>query len=179
MRAPLQIKSDYLNILLDLAAQRTRELGDLAYGRVLGLPLRDVRLLRMIGTQPGISMGTLAHASGLEKTLASKVVGSLVKRGLVQRLIGQKDARNVHLILSDLGVEMVEKADPLGRRLESGYSLLLSQDELQALRHALQKLLAAETVTPEQLERWLEEAPEWPSESLHTDTHRPPISFVQ
>jgi len=79
MRAPLKVKTDYLNILLDLAAQRTRERGDRAYERVLGMPLRDVRLLRMIGTQPGISMGALSDGSGLEKTLASKVIGSLVK----------------------------------------------------------------------------------------------------
>lgn len=101
MRTPLKVKTDYLNILLDLAAQRTRERGDRAYERVLGMPLRDVRLLRIIGTQPGISMGALSDGSGLEKTLASKVIGSLVKRGLVERQIGRKDARNVHLMLTE------------------------------------------------------------------------------
>ena len=157
MRAPLKVKTDYLNILLDLAAQRTRERGDRAYERVLGMPLRDVRLLRMIGTQPGISMGALSDGSGLEKTLASKVIGSLVKRGLVERQIGRKDARNVHLTLTDSGEDVVKRAEPLGKTLESGFSLMLGEDELRELRSSLQKVLDAELATREQFERWLDE----------------------
>ena len=157
MRTPLKVKTDYLNILLDLAAQRTRERGDRAYERVLGMPLRNVRLLRIIGTQPGISMGALSDGSGLEKTLASKVIGSLVKRGLVERQIGRKDARNVHLMLTDSGVDMVKRAEPLGKTLESGFSLMLGEDELRELRSSLQKVLDAELATREQFERWLDE----------------------
>lgn len=157
MRAPLKVKTDYLNILLDLAAQRTRERGDRAYERVLGMPLRDVRLLRMIGKDPGIAMGALADGSGLEKTLASKVVGSLHKRGLVERQIGEKDARIVRLILTDKGVDVVKKADPLGKKLESGFSLLLADDELREFRSSLQKILDAELATRDQFESWLDE----------------------
>lgn len=157
MRKPLNIKSDYLNIQLDLAAQRTKELGDLAYERALGMPLRDVRLLRMIGVQPGISMGTLAHDSGLEKSLASKVVGSLVSRGLVERVMGKKDARNVHLLLTDKGVEVVMKAEPLGEKLESGFLILVTEEELKVLRKALQKVLAAETVARDEFKAWLDQ----------------------
>jgi DNA-binding MarR family transcriptional regulator len=142
---------------LVLAAQRTRERGDRAYERVLGMPLRDVRLLRMIGVQPGIAMGALSDESGLEKTLASKVVGSLVKRGLVERMIGQKDARNVHLVLTDEGADLVKRAEPLGKKLEAGFLLLLGNDQLEELRNSLQKVLDAELATREQFERWLDE----------------------
>lgn len=157
MRNPIKVKTDYLNILLDLAAQRTRERGDRAYERVLGMPLRDVRLLRMIGKEPGIAMGALSDSSGLEKTLASKVVGSLVKRGLVERVIGQKDARNIHLMLTDKGVDVVKKAEPLGKKLEAGFSLMLGDDELHQLRSSLQKILDAEIATRDQFESWLDE----------------------
>ncbi|HAU57660.1 MAG TPA: MarR family transcriptional regulator [Comamonadaceae bacterium] len=156
MRRPLKLKTDYLNLLLDLAAQRTRERGDRAYERVLGMPLRDVRLLRMIGAQPGIAMGALSDGSGLEKTLASKVVGSLAKRGLLERQIGQKDARNVHLVLTDKGVDVVKRAEPLGKKLEAGFSLLLGKNELDELRNSLQKVLDAELATREQFEVWLQ-----------------------
>lgn len=157
MRPPLKVKTDYLNILLDQAAQRTRVRGDRAYERVLGMPLRDVRLLRMIGTHPGIAMGALAEDSGLEKTMASKVVGALVNRGLVERQIGQKDARNIHLVLTDQGVDVVKKAEPLGKKLESGFSLMLGEDELKELRSSLQKVLDAELASRDQFERWLDE----------------------
>lgn len=157
MRSPLKLKADYLNILLDQAAQRTRERGDRAYERALGMPLRDIRLLRMVGAQPGIAMGALSEGSGLEKTLASKVVGSLVKRGFVERVIGQKDARNVHLVLTKEGVDMVKKAEPLGKKLETGFLLMLGEDELSQLRSSLQKVLDAEAATRDQFEGWLDE----------------------
>jgi DNA-binding MarR family transcriptional regulator len=153
----MKVKTDYLNILLDLAAQRTRERGDRAYERVLGMPLRDVRLLRMIATQPGISMGALADGSGVEKTLASKLIGSLVKRGLVERQIGRSDARNIHLMLTDEGEALVKRAEPLGKKLESGFALMLAEDELSDLRKILQKVLDAELSTREQFESWLDE----------------------
>ena len=77
MHAPLRLKNDYLNVLIDLASQRTRDRGSRIYEIELGLSIRDVRLLRMIGAEPGITMGQLVQTCGIEKTLVSKLVGSL------------------------------------------------------------------------------------------------------
>lgn len=160
MHPPLKLKSDYINILLDIAAQRTRELGDIAYERQLGVSLRDIRLLRLIGGRPGVVMGELAEESGIEKTLASKLVGSLVQRGLVARHIGQKDARQIHLELSDEGIDLVTRAEPLGGVLEGGFEKWLSPDEIQALRATLKKIIAAERGSRSQFEGWLEQLAE-------------------
>ena len=59
MQQALQSKGDYTNILLDIAAQRTRERGDRAYEKHLGVSLRDIRLLRLIGLTPGVIMSSL------------------------------------------------------------------------------------------------------------------------
>lgn len=157
MRKPLKLKSDYINLLLDVAAQRTRERGDLAYERSLGLPLRDVRLLRLIGGKPGVVMGELAEVSGIEKTLASKIIGALVQRGFVVRHIGQKDARQIHLELSDEGANLVRLAEPLGVLMERGFEQWLSPVEMKTLRTTLQKVIDAEHSSRHQFNDWLEQ----------------------
>lgn len=156
MRKPLKLKSDYLNALLDLAAQRTRERGDRVYGHMLGLSIRDIRALRLIAVRPGITMGELAEASALEKTLLSKLVASLLKRGLVAREIGARDARNIQLTLTDAGVQLVKLAEPLGKRLEAGFSQMLSDEEIQALHRILPKIIEAERATRGEFQGWID-----------------------
>lgn len=157
MQKPLKLKSDYVNILLDVIAQRTRERGDLAYERCLGISLRDVRLLRMIGSAPGIAIGALSAQSGIEKTIASKLISSLVQRGLVAREIGRKDARNVHLSLTEAGTTLVLDAEPLGKKLETGFQRWITKDEMQALHQTLHKMIEAEAASRAQFDGWLEE----------------------
>lgn len=155
MRKPLQIKSGYTNIVLDMVAQRTRERGDRAYEKHLGLSLRDIRLLRLIGATPGMTMGDLSEASAIEKTLASKLVGALVRRGLVSRHIGREDARQVQLELTDAGESLVLQAEPLGVFLERGFALWLTDDELSVLRTLLQKVIEAERSSRPAFEAWM------------------------
>lgn len=144
MHKPLQLKTDYLNVLLDVASERTRDRGSRVYEIELGLSIRDVRLLRMIGGTPGITMGQLVQSCGIEKTLVSKLVGSLVQRALVQRRIGTEDARQIHLELTDGGVELVLRAEPIGHEMEARFLDCLSAAEVQTLNRTLQKIIDAE-----------------------------------
>ena len=155
MRQALQIKGDYTNILLDMATQRTRERGDRAYEKHLGVSLRDIRLLRLIGSTPGVIMSSLSEQTGIEKTLASKLIASLVKRGWVKKHIGREDARQVQLELTESGKKLVLRAEPLGTFLERGFGLLLSDAEIKTLRKLLQKVVDAERSTRDQFEAWL------------------------
>lgn len=157
MPAPLTLKSDYLNLLLDLASQRSRERGNRVYEIVLGIPARDLRLLRTIGNDPGLTMGELAYRTTVEKTLASKLVGSLVERGLVQRQIGSTDARQIQLTLTDAGVDLVQRAEPLGHQLEDSFRYWLSEDEIATLRGLLTKIIDAELATRDEFEAWIQQ----------------------
>lgn len=145
IRPPLDIKSDYLNVLLDVASERTRYRGSQVYETELGLSIRDLRLLRMVGMAPGISMGELVQQSGIEKTLTSKIVSALVQRGWVERQLGQADARQVLLALTDAGEALVLQAEPLGHELEAGYRDILTPAEIATLRRLLLKIIAAES----------------------------------
>jgi len=144
MRQPLQLKTDYLNVLLDLASERTRDRGSRVYEIELGLSIRDVRLLRMIGGAPGITMSQLVQTCGIEKTLVSKLVSSLVQRDLVERRIGTRDARQIQLALTDAGVDVVLRAEPIGQEMEARFLDCLNATEIQTLRRTLHKIIDAE-----------------------------------
>ena len=55
------------------------------YKAELGLSIRELRVLRTIGDEPGLSSGALAEASLIEQTLVSKHLRKLVAEGYVRR----------------------------------------------------------------------------------------------
>jgi DNA-binding MarR family transcriptional regulator len=179
MHKPLQLKTDYLNVLLDLASERTRDRGSRVYEIELGLSIRDVRLLRMIGGAPGITMGQLVQGCGIEKTLVSKLVGSLVQRALVQRRIGTEDARQIHLALSDEGAALVLRAEPIGHEMEARFLDCLSASEVQTLNRILQKIIDAEAGSRDMFEVFiamLRDSKEDDTPSSSESSSRPPLS---
>jgi DNA-binding MarR family transcriptional regulator len=149
---PLSLKSDYINVLLDTAAERTRERGSRVYEIEFGVSLRDLRLLRLVGNAPGIGMGQLVKQSAIEKTLASKLVSVLVRKGLVERQIGFEDARQIQLSLTEAGVDLVLKAEPLGKKLEARFLHCLNEREIQMLKEILQKLIGSEAASKDAFE---------------------------
>lgn len=165
MHKPLNVKADYINVLLDKAAERTRERGSRIYEIEFGVSLRDLRLLRTIGNAPGISMGELVQVSAIEKTLASKLISALVRRNLVKRHIGVEDARQIRLSLSEEGISLVLKAEPLGQELEARFLDCLSEKEVQTLRRILEKLTASEAASREIFEFLVEQLIESKSSS--------------
>lgn len=147
MHPPLHLKTDYINVLLDLASERTRDRGSRVYELELGVSIRDVRLLRMIGGSPGITMGQLMQRSAIEKTLVSKLVSSLVQRELVERQIGAEDARQIRLCLTDAGIDLVMRAEPIGREMEARFLDCLAAVEVKALHRTLNKIIDAEAAS--------------------------------
>lgn len=148
-RRPLDIKCDYINMLLDVASERVRYRGSRVYELELGVSTHQLRLLRLVGRQPGISMGEVAQRSGIEKTLVSKLVSALAQRGLVERHVGTDDARRILLSLTDAGEALVLRAEPIGHKLEAGYQGVLSPAEIATLRGLLRKLIDGESRTRE------------------------------
>ena len=144
MRQPLQVKTDYLNFLFDAVNERTRAIGSRVYEIELGISTRDLRILRMVGVSPGVTVGELVQRCMIEKTLFSKLTKSLVQRGLVERQIGQQDARQVQLCLTDAGVDIVLRAEPLAKELEARFLDCISEAEMKSLQRILRKIIDAE-----------------------------------
>lgn len=172
MHAPLQLKTDYINVLLDVTSERTRDRGSRVYELELGLSIRDVRLLRMIGGAPGITMGQLVQTCAIEKTLVSKLVGSLVQRELVERQIGNEDARQIHLCLTRTGIDLVLQAEPIGVEMEARFLDCLTTGEVDTLRRILHKIIDAEAGSRDIFEFLLTQL----RESKASDSSPPPPS---
>lgn len=155
MHKPLQLKSDYLNLLLDRASNRSLAFSEKVYDMLLGMRGRDLRLLRLIGNSPGLSIGELVYQSAVEKTLVSKAVTSLSERGLVKRHIGEADARQIRLSLTRQGISLVKRGEAIGKKLEASYESWLTADEIRTLRRILTKILEAEEATRDKRDGYL------------------------
>jgi len=136
---PLKIlrNSDYVTFMLDMVNERMKSQGSALYERECGVTLRELRLLRFIGSEPGLTLTRLIEGVYLEKTLASKAV----QRDLVLRSVGVEDARRICLHLTQDGVAVVMSAEPIGRLAESTFRASLSEAEHQMFRRCLDKLL--------------------------------------
>ena len=141
-RKPLKIlrNADYVTFTLDMVNERMKAQGSALYERECGVTLRELRLLRLIGAEPGLTLKRLIEGTYLEKTLASKAVTSLVQRGLVVRSVGTEDARQICLHLTEDGVAIVMSAEPIGRLAEATFRAALTEEEHATFRSCLDKL---------------------------------------
>jgi DNA-binding MarR family transcriptional regulator len=142
-RKPLNVHVDYVTITLDVVNERLKGQGSELYQRECGVSLRELRLLRFIGNDPGLTLTRLIECSFLEKTLASKAVTALVQRGLVVRSVGQADARQICLELTDDGVATVMSGERIGKIGLDAFREALSDEEHEIFRRCLQKLAQA------------------------------------
>jgi len=110
------------------------------YKERLGLNIRELRVLRAIGDQPGLSSRSLSEATFIEQTLVSKHLRKLVDAGLVQRALESADARRVALHLTTQGQAIRETADRLGEEMEQDFLSVLTPEELVQFNHCLAKL---------------------------------------
>lgn len=137
---PLNIKMDYVTFKIDVINERAKAIASTIYEQKVGLSLRELRLMRFIATQPGITVTRLVDNAHIEKTLTSKTLAALVKRKLVVRAINPEDARQTNLYLTQTGVEKVTAADAIGRLMEANMISALSDAEARTFKRCLDKL---------------------------------------
>ena len=142
-RKPLKVQLDYITLTLDVVNERLKTQAAELYQRECGVSLREVRLLRFIASEPGLTLTRLIARASLEKTLASKAITALVRRGLVLRAVGTEDARRISLELTDAGVATVMSAEPIGRFAVRMFDAAISDEEQAVFHRCLQKLAQA------------------------------------
>jgi DNA-binding MarR family transcriptional regulator len=77
-----------------------------------GLDVRELRVLRLIGDEPGISFTELAHRTRFERSATSRMLSRLIKTALVRRVIDEEDARKFQFFLTQKGENLRQQADP-------------------------------------------------------------------
>ena len=130
----------FLTFRLDQLSQAAMAKASRVYKERLGLNIRELRVLRAIGDQPGLSSRSLSEATFIEQTLVSKHLRKLVDAGLVQRELESADARRVALHLTAQGEALRAEADRLGVEMERDFLSVLTPEELTQFNRCIDKL---------------------------------------
>lgn len=104
--------------------------------------IREVRVLRLIDDYPGITFIEICRATGLERSLTSRIIRALLAGGLVKREGVETDARKYGLSITALGKRKRLEARALSDQLEEVLLKPLSADELTRLKDMLDRLAA-------------------------------------
>lgn len=83
------------------------------------------------------TVSALAEANRTSRSSVSKAVDALVNKGLVSRLVDEKDRRHVHLTLTDEGSRLLEAVFDQAEAWLRGKFQSLPPDELAALLTAM------------------------------------------
>src|SRR5688500_6532504 len=102
---------DFLTFRLDVLSDQAKQIASNVYEQACGVSLRELRILRQAYHRPGITQSEVAAGAYLEKTLVSKLVTALSRRGLLVRRIGEEDARWVQLFLTEEGTSIVKQCN--------------------------------------------------------------------
>ena len=105
-----------------------------------GLDVHELRVLRLIGDEPGITFTELARRTRFERSATSRILSRLIKGALVRRELDEKDARKFQLFITHSGEMLRKEADPLSLELEALILSNLSPVERDDFRRILDKL---------------------------------------
>ena len=77
--------NERLTFRLDVLAQEAISANDAIFVKTVGCTIREVRVLRLIDDLPGITFIEICRATGLERSLASRIIRRLLALQLIRR----------------------------------------------------------------------------------------------
>jgi DNA-binding MarR family transcriptional regulator len=139
LRAPRSVDDLFLYRLMRLAST-ARPLVVRLCERQFGITRREWSVLGILVQEGGLSPSTLAERALLDRARASRVIGSLVAKGLVDRSPLPGNRREVRLSPTDAGRTCYQVLLPQVAAINRGLLSVLDEAELQVLDRALQRL---------------------------------------
>ena len=106
-----------------------------------GLDVDELRVLRLIDDQPGVTFTALAQQTRFERSATSRILSRLMKAELVERAIDEHDARQFRLRATEAGKALRKRADPLSLEIKTLILSALSDVEQAQFRRTLEKLI--------------------------------------
>jgi DNA-binding MarR family transcriptional regulator len=140
MPKPKHSFRSYVNFRLELVSRTARQAADKIYTRTCGLDILHIRILRIVAERPDQAVNYVVRESMLDRTLVSRIVSELVRRGLLKRTVSSSDARQILLATTPAGIKRVRKANALGDALNSDLLQALSEREIEIFDRCLAKL---------------------------------------
>lgn len=135
-------KKSRLTYHLETLANNAISANDPLFVKKLGCNIREMRILRLIDDHPGIEFNEIMRVSGLDRSLVSRLIRSLLDKALILRVNSTEDARRYGLFTTASG----KTCRQLGRELSNTAEALLVQPlepvEVEQLKEMLSKLLS-------------------------------------
>jgi DNA-binding MarR family transcriptional regulator len=94
-----------------------------------GWSVRELRVLRIVRSTPGVTFTALAALTKFDRSLTSRILSSLIKAGLIARTNSAEDARIFTLKATAEGESLCARADPLTSELEALIMQPLAENE--------------------------------------------------
>ena len=107
-------------------------------------------VLKILSMRQGICQSELAFITERDKTSLTRLIDSLEIKGMVNRQQASDDMRKKIIDITELGIDTLNKAWPLMKKLEEDVSKDITSEELENLLRVLNKVqgnvLSLETV---------------------------------
>lgn len=139
----VKVDSSYLESLVGYNARRAAlSIIGLFLERMAVYDLRpvDFSILSLVTHNPGITSRQLCATLGILPPNLVAMVGTLDKRGLIERAPHRSDGRAMSLYLTKGGEQLMREAEKTARQLERDATTRLSAAECNTLMRLLQKI---------------------------------------
>ena len=126
------------------ATMRSLQRIDRELEEAVGLPLASIEVLVNIGMEGEgrIRMGELADTLLLSRGGATRLVARLEEADLVERVIPPDDRRATYAVITDKGLEVLERGEPVLKDAVHRHHLdYLDDTEIRAMRSSSLKIL--------------------------------------
>jgi DNA-binding MarR family transcriptional regulator len=108
----------------------------------LGLTPSQAEVLRCLAEADGLSLNALGRRLVCETGSPSRLVTSLVDRGLIERQDNPGDRRQVTLSLSEAGAQLAREVAAVEKRLHGWIEERLAPEEIATVSDGLRRMLA-------------------------------------
>lgn len=132
--------NDRLTYRLNVLAHKAIALNDGIFVRETGNNIRELRVLRLIDDNSGITFVDIVAATGLERSLVSRILQRLIAQGFLRRENSQTDARKFRLVVTDAGKAQRALARKVSDRLERLLTQPFGSEELDRFNASLDRL---------------------------------------
>ena len=130
----------FLSYRVNRLSEAVAEIVSQVYEREVNLSLRELRVLRTVGSSPAIAHGEIVERVLFEKSLVSRLISGLVSKSYLKRQMHKTDARRTSMILTRTGAEILKKADTLGLAMDKVWLSALSSREQKMFNECIEKL---------------------------------------
>jgi DNA-binding MarR family transcriptional regulator len=139
MKSPANLK-ELFSFRLNMLPYMSSKIAALINEREFELDSREWRIIGLLGAFSPFSLQALAREVNVDKSQASRIVSSLIQRGILQRGADETDGRGVQLSLSPAGRAIYRKVFPKAVKRNEALLSVLSDEDRMCLERILTQL---------------------------------------